>query len=347
MSRSLPATTVRRWATRENLSREMVVKAILLSELGSRIRADEPLARYTSFHVGGPADWFYRADRVDELCRALAVARRLELPVHVLGGGSNVLVSDTGVRGLVILNRAREYTLTEAADGELTLVASSGAALPLLAGQLARKGAAGLEWAVGVPGTVGGAVVQNAGAWGSEIKDSLLWIEVMNRQPATASPDAGRQRLPAAALDLRYRHSALRALPPAERPIVLRAAFRLRRDEPAAIQARLAAYIARRTASQPRAASGGSTFTNPPGDHAGRLIEAAGLKGRRIGGAEISRQHANFIVTAAGATAGDIRALIELVQREVAGRFGVWLQPEIELIGAWEDEGHLPKKQHD
>lgn len=340
------AAVTRRWATRESLGRAMVVKAILMSELGEKLRPNEPLARHTSFHVGGPAEWLYRADNADELSRALAVARRLRLPVRVLGGGSNVLVSDAGLRGLVILNRARGYTLNGAPDGSLILVAESGTALPLLAGQLAREGAAGLEWTVGVPGTIGGAVVQNAGAWGREIKDSLLWVEVEDSKQQASGQEGGRQRLPAEALDLRYRHSALRALPPAARPTIIHAAFRLERDEPEAIQARLQAFIARRTASQPRAASGGSTFTNPSGDHAGRLIEAAGLKGRRIGGAEISRQHANFIVTDASATASDIKALLELAQREVARQFGVWLEPEIELLGEWEGDDPLPP-QHD
>ncbi|MCZ7571962.1 MAG: UDP-N-acetylmuramate dehydrogenase [Ardenticatenaceae bacterium] len=343
-----PSVTVatRRWTTRETLRRATVIKAILMSELGDKLRASEPLARHTSFHVGGPAEWFFRADSAADLGRAVAVARRLGLPVRVLGGGSNVLVSDAGIRGLVILNRSRGYTLAEAPDASLTLVAESGAALPFLAGQLAREGAAGLEWAVGVPGTVGGAVVQNAGAWGHEIKDSLLWIEVQDPRQSEVSAEAAHQRLPAAALDLRYRHSALRDLPPAERPTIVRAAFRLARDEPAASQARLAAFVTRRTASQPRAASGGSTFTNPPGDHAGRLIEAAALKGRRIGGAEISRQHANFIVTDAGATASDIQALIELARHEVARQFGVWLEPEIELLGEWEADARLPH-EHD
>lgn len=309
-----------------------MIEAALRSALGHKLRAAERLAGHTSFRLGGPAEWYYRADSVEELRRALAVARDLALPRRVLGGGSNVLVSDAGVRGLLILNRARAYSLEEAAGGTLTLVADAGASLPLLAGQLAREGAAGLEWAVGVPGTIGGAVVQNAGAWGQEIKDRLLWVGVL-------APEGREERLEAAALDLGYRHSILRDLPPAARPVVLRAALSLERDEPSAIQARLAAYSAQRTASQPRAASGGSTFTNPPGDYAGRLIEAAGLKGRRVGGAEISRQHANFIVTSPSATAADVRALIELAQQAVAHRFGIWLEPEIEFVGEWIVEG--------
>lgn len=304
---------------------EARVEETLVRELGPKLIANEPLSRHTTFRVGGPAEWFYRADSVEELRHAIAVARRLELPVRVLGGGSNVLVSDAGIRGLVILNRARRYSLEEAADGTLTLIAEAGASLPFLAGQLAREGAAGFEWAVGVPGTIGGAVVQNAGAWNNEIKDRLLWIEVI-------SPECDLERRAAESLDLRYRHSALRALPPAERPVIIRAAFRLERGDPAALLARVADYTARRTASQPRAASGGSTFVNPPGDYAGRLIDAAGLKGLRSGGAEISRQHANFIVTDPTATASDIRNLIELVQREVARQFGIWLEPEIEMI---------------
>src|SRR5690606_14238232 len=150
---------------------EARVEETLVRELGTKLIANEPLSRHTTFRVGGPAEWLYRADSVEELRQAIVVARRLELPVRVLGGRSNVLVSDAGIRGLVILNRARRYSLEEAADGTLTLIAEAGASLPFLAGQLAREGAAGFEWAVGVPGTIGGAVVQNAGAWNNEIKD--------------------------------------------------------------------------------------------------------------------------------------------------------------------------------
>jgi UDP-N-acetylmuramate dehydrogenase len=301
----------------------------LRAALGERLLANEPLARYTSFRLGGPAEWFVRANAVSELISYASLAARLDVPLTIIGGGSNILVSDAGIRGLVVLNKSRDYTLQPAPEGQgFTLTAASGLSLPWLAGQLAKVGASGLEWTVGIPGTIGGAVLQNAGAWGSETRERLLWVEWLTPQQAI-------EHHPAIDLGLRYRHSILKDLPRAERPVILQAAFRLDTEDPAAIQARLATYTARRTASQPRAASGGSTFTNPPGDYAGRLIEAAGLKGRRIGEAEISQQHANFIVTAPGTCASDVYGLIALAQSEVERQFGIQLHPEIEMLGEW------------
>ena len=292
---------------------------------GEAVRRDEPLARYTSFRVGGPADWLLRVNDSAALVRAVRLAREAGVPVRVLGGGSNVLVSDEGVRGLVVLNKATGYVLEETGGG-FTLVADSGVMLPRLAGEIAKRGAAGMEWGVGIPGTVGGAVVQNAGAWGSEVKDRLISAELL--WPGEAEPRVAELR----ELAYRYRGSALLDLPPAERPLVVSATFALERGEPAEIAARNAAYVAERTATQPRQASGGSTFRNPPGDYAGRLIEAAGLKGQRIGNAAFSELHANFIVNHGGATAADIRALIALAMERVRERFGVELHPEVELV---------------
>lgn len=303
--------------------------AALRAALGERLLANEPLARYTSFRLGGPAEWFVRANTVSELISYAALVTQFKVSLTIIGGGSNILVSDAGIRGLVVLNKSRDYTLQPAPEGQgYTLTAASGLSLPWLAGQLAKVGAAGLEWTVGIPGTVGGAVLQNAGAWGSETRDRLLWVEWLTPQQVV-------ERHPASDLGLHYRHSILKELPRSERPVILQAAFRLDYEEPAAIQARLSDYTARRTARQPRAASGGSTFTNPPSDYAGRLIEAAGLKGRRIGEAQISQQHANFIVTAPGTRASDVYGLITLAQSEVERQFGIRLHPEIEMLGDW------------
>ncbi|MCB0075806.1 MAG: UDP-N-acetylmuramate dehydrogenase [Anaerolineales bacterium] len=300
----------------------------LQEAFGPQLQANAPLSRYTSFRVGGPADWLLRVNRIDELLHAVALARELAMPCRVLGGGSNVLVSDAGVRGLLILNRARQSRIEQ--DGAArTLIAESGLSLPRLAGELAKAGLSGMEWGIGVPGTVGGAVVQNAGAWGVETKDRLLWADLLNRETHEV------ERWALGDLDLRYRHSRLLDAAPETRPIVLRAAFRLWPEAPEIVSERTMGYRDQRTASQPRAASGGSTFRNPPGDYAGRLIEAAGLKGHRIGGAEFSRKHANFIVHDGTATAADIRALIDLAQREVAAQFGVRLMTEIEMVGDW------------
>lgn len=318
------------WATTREIKKDTLVRILLRGEMGPKnVFQEEPMARYTSFRVGGPADWLIRANSVEELVKAIYVARRTNLPYRIIGGGSNILVSDAGIEGIVILNKATHYELIEF-QGGFVLVADSGVMLPRLAGELAKRGASGMEWGVGVPGTVGGAVVQNAGAWGSEVKDSLLSIEyVMSDQDRIKTIEARR-------LGLRYRGSNILDVPPDQRPLILRAWFQLERSQPDAVAARNARYIAERTATQPRAASGGSTFRNPPGDYAGRLIEAAGLKGYRIGGASFSDQHANFIVNHGSATASDIRSLVELAREEVYHQFGIALEPEIEFVGFWE-----------
>ncbi len=320
----------RRWASRDSLRRSDLVRIILRGAFGDRITTEEPLAPYTSFRIGGPAQWFLKVQSVEELQEAVRVAQRAHIPYLVLGGGSNVLVSDDGVDGLVILNRARRFSVRPSPAG-LRLIADSGVSLPWLAGKLAQGGVSGLEWAIGVPGTVGGAVVQNAGAWGHEIKDRLVSVEWL-------TPDGQVEEVPAKRLKLEYRHSALLDMPPGERPTILRAKFEVERGDPAEVQRRLRCYILRRTTSQPRAPSGGSVFRNPPGDYAGRLIEAVGLKGHRIGNAQFSPKHANFIVNLGGATAADVRALIELARQRVREQFGITLELEIELVGRWEQE---------
>lgn len=320
------------WATTRTIKKDTLVRILLRGEMGpENVIQEAPMAKYSSFRVGGPADWLLRANDADMLVRAVYAARRTKLPYRIIGGGSNILVSDAGIEGIVILNKARGYELIEYHRG-FVLVAESGVMLPKLAGELAKAGAAGMEWGVGIPGTVGGAVVQNAGAWGTEVKDRLLSIEyIMSDQDSVKTA-------PATSLGLRYRGSNILDVPPERRPIILRAWFRLDRGEPAEIAARNAAYVAERTATQPRAASGGSTFRNPPGDYAGRLIEAAGLKGHVIGGAGFSEQHANFIVNHGGASAGDVRQLIELAQATVRQKVGIELVPEVEYVGYWENE---------
>ncbi|MGH2542323.1 MAG: FAD-binding protein, partial [Ardenticatenaceae bacterium] len=178
------------------------VRDLLRAEMGTEnVVQGEPMAKHTSFRVGGPAEWLIRVDDVEALVRALDVARHVGMPARVVGGGSNILVSDAGIEGMVILNRASEYKLFEEPEGFL-LVTASGASLPRLAGEVAKRGAAGLEWGVGVPGTVGGAVVQNAGAWGSEIKDRLFSVELLTRDGKLKQVETGE-------LKLRYRGSAI------------------------------------------------------------------------------------------------------------------------------------------
>ena len=288
------------------------------------VRLNEPLARHTFYRIGGLADLFFCAQSAGELATAVKLARQSGVPCFVLGTGTNVLVSDRGVRGLVVQNRARAVTWTEIGD-QMWVKAESGASLSWLARQSARQGWAGLTWACGIPGTVGGGVVQNAGAHGACLADVLQSVTVLDEQDAV-------QRIPAGNLELDYRSSIFKGKR-GQSWVILSAEMALRRGNREELAARIAGHDAWRREHQPVGASCGSVFKNPPGDHAGRLIEAAGLKGQRVGGAEISPLHANFFVNAGGATARDVVALIDRARDEVKRQFGVSLELEIELVG--------------
>jgi UDP-N-acetylmuramate dehydrogenase len=294
--------------------------------LGEALASDAPLGKYTAARLGGNADWLYVAKHDEaELIAVVRAAWAADLPVRVIGGGANILVSDAGVRGLVVVNRHADITPTSPTD----LHVSAGTMLTQVCRRCQALGLAGFEWAVAVPGTLGGAVVNNAGAHGTDTAAAVQAVRVLERD--------GVHTLPHAALGYAYRHSALKARPD-RRFVVLSAALRLTPDDPALIQARMDEHNAYRKRTQPGGASLGSVFKNPPNDYAGRLIEAAGLKGLRVGSAMVSDKHANFIVNddAAG-SAGDYYRLVRAVQREVAARFGVQLETEIEFIGAFED----------
>lgn len=283
---------------------------------------NELLAPYTAWRVGGTAEHYLAVRTTDDFLDAIQAARELELPVFVLGGGTNILVSDRGVRGLVIHNRVQEVRV----DGT-TVSATAGTTMAHLATIAAKHNVAGLEFAATVPGTVGGAVHGNAGAWGRETKDVLVEVALADLE--------GKVRMASAeSLELRYRHSALKNAP----LVVLRGTFRGEAGEREQIVRRIKEIANERLATQPlNLPNAGSTFKNPPGDHAGRLVEAAGLKGLRRGGAHVSDKHANFIITEAGAVAADVRALIGEVQRRVRERFGVLLEPEVEFVGDWDE----------
>jgi UDP-N-acetylmuramate dehydrogenase len=322
--------------------------------LGVTVAADEPLARHTTFHIGGPADLYAAASNIAQLERLAELAAVHALPLTILGGGSNILASDDGVRGLVIANQARDigFAISDLhfpmGDENLRLaeadvVAASGAALAGLARWTIRQGWAGLEWAVSVPGTVGGAVIGNAGAHGGDIARNLAWAII-------AAGGQGRATLTAADLAFTYRSSLLKRqvelarsetgqsmkMGAGERPpVVLAAGFKLTRGDPAELTARADGFLARRRASQPTEPSAGSIFRNPPGDYAGRLIEAVGLKGARIGGAQVSPRHANFIVNVEQAAAADVLALIDVIRQRVFAQFGIELIPEILFLGDW------------
>ncbi len=302
---------------------------VLAEAFGPRLQRDVPLAPYTSARIGGPADYLIVVRSADELAAAAEVLWRVEAPFRVLGAGSNLLVADAGVREVIVLNQARQVRFAGDEDETPWVWAEAGASLSSVARRAVERGWSGLEWAATVPGTVGGAVAGNAGAFGRDMAASLHQAEVV-------LPGGARESWPAERMEYGYRDSWLKRNP--GKAVVLAATLQLGRDTPEATRARVDEYVARRKETQPAGASMGSMFKNPAGDYAGRLIEAAGLKGLQQGGAQISPRHANFFVNVAGATAADVWALIQRARDEVARRFGVELELEIERIGEWPEE---------
>ncbi len=290
-----------------------------LQELFPSAKLDEPLRRYTAWKIGGPADALLEPASVEELVGAVEKAREHGLPVTVLGGGTNVLVLDGGIRGLTI-RLAKALTNVEVKGTSVT--ADAGVLYPVLANTTASRGLAGLEFATGIPGTVGGAVYMNAGAYGSETKEVLVWADVFR--------DGRVVRMENGELDLSYRHSALH-----ENPgwIVLRAGYRLSPGDPEELRARIRGFRAQRMSGSPNKPSCGSTFKRPKDDFPGRVIEAAGLKGTRVGQLEVSPVHANYLVNHGGGTAREALKLMELVREKVRERLGVELEPEVRVLG--------------
>ena len=314
----------------------------LAEVFGSRLEWSAPLARLTAARLGGRADALLTVNSSGELAEAVTLLWQQEAPFLILGGGSNVLVSDAGVRGVVLLNRARQIRFFDGSEAEPPGVwGESGANLGLMARLAAQRGFSGLEWAAGIPGTLGGAVFGNAGAHGSDMAANLRLAEILHH---IESGRPLREEWLPEKMEYAYRSSSLKkqaGAPAGEKAlspqaVVLAASLNLQRSTPEAARAALDANAEYRRRTQPPGASMGSMFKNPPGDYAGRLIEAAGLKGARLGGAEISRVHANFFVNLGDATASDVHALIRLAQRRVAAEFGVDLELEIELVGEWE-----------
>lgn len=287
------------------------------------VQRDYPLARLTTIRTGGPAELFARPGSLEELERLLAWAAGEHLQVGVVGSGSNLLVADDGVRGLV-LKLDQELSKIEL-DGT-HLRCGGGARLPTVSARAAQAGLEGLEFGVNIPGTVGGAVRMNANAYGGELARVLEWVDVVSA--------TGTDRRTPQQLGFSYRRSSLR---PAE--IVARAGFALERSEPGRVKATLADMRARRRAAQPGGIKTfGSTFKNPDdpsaeGRTAGRLLDEAGCRGLRVGGASFSEKHANFIVNEGDATTADVIALMSEGARRVRERFGVELEPEVQSLG--------------
>lgn len=298
---------------------------VLRAIFGERLQEGEPLARYTSARIGGPADYLIIASSAEELSQACRVFWKMGLPFRVMGGGSNLLVSDRGVRGAVILNHARKVEFVELADGVMVR-AEAGVNIGSLARQCVLRGYRGFEWAATVPGTVGGAVVGNAGAHGGDIAQSLVLADILQQ-------DGIVQQWARDRLDFAYRSSSLKREDGLG--VVLSAELELGRGDPREAQAKVDEFVAHRKRTQPAGASIGSMFKNPPEDHAGRLIDAAGLKGHRSGNAQISVLHGNFFLNHGDAKAAHVKALIDHAQEVVEKRFGVRLELEVELVGEW------------
>lgn len=296
---------------------------ILYARLGDKVKENVSLAPYTSARIGGPADILITAESADELARIIKLLHKQEVDYLMLGGGSNVLVSDKGVRGVVVLNRAKGVRFHNGDEPSVT--AESGVIFSNLANRCAARGLGGLEWAATVPGTVGGAVYGNAGAFGGDMAGNLIWADLLT--------ESGREKYTAEQLYYGYRTSILKRGD--LDAVVLAAELRLKNSTREEVTTNIEQFSAHRKATQPPGASMGSMFKNPNGDYAGKLIEAAGLKGTRIGNAEISSLHGNFFINHGTTSAEDIRALIQLVIKTVKETQGVELELEIELVGEW------------
>lgn len=290
---------------------------------GDRLMENKPLARYSSARVGGVAAGIIIVKSTRELVEVIEQLQKSSQIYRLIGEGSNILFGDSGFDGVIVINQTKSISF-DATSNPPTIKADSGVNLATLSRKAAEHGLSGLEWACSIPGTVGGAVYGNAGAHGSEISKILTSADILQ-------PDGNIQTWDCARFAYGYRTSCLKS--ESCRSIVLSATFQMQTLDVIAIKNQMAEFTAKRKSSQPTGASLGSIFKNPEGDHAGRLIDEAGLKGTRIGGAEISTKHANFILNHGQANALDIYQLINMVKEEVYAKFGVKLETEIELIG--------------
>jgi len=301
------------------------LRSALIERFGARARLDEPLARHTSFRIGGPADVWIEVESATELADLFTLAHAAAVPVFALGSGTNVLVSDRGVRG-VVLHLGRGFHFADwAIAGEQASV-HAGAALPFkkLVYDAVERGYAGLEFGEGIPGSLGGGLTMNAGAFGGEIGRVVESLEGVH-------PDGRLETLPRERLAFEYRRLDL--------PlgwVITAVRLHLQQGKREEMEERVRSARDKRKRNQPLGfPNAGSIFKNPSGAFAGRLLEAAGVKGLHNGGAEVSEQHSNFIVNRGGASAADVRALMEEMRRRVLSHSGVELEPEVKLVGDW------------
>lgn len=294
--------------------------AFLEETLPGKYQINAPMDRYTTFRVGGPADLLVVPETQEEVCSLLREVHRQNVPLTVIGNGSNLLVLDKGVRGIVLKLGNALQGLT--VNGS-TIKVEAGVLLSRLASAAAEGGLAGLEFASGIPGSLGGAVLMNAGAYGGEIGDLVRQVKVVSREGTVRLLDRE-------AMDFRYRHSAVMD----SGDIILAADLELTRDDPDAIRERITELTRKRVEKQPlNFPSAGSTFKRPPGYFAAALIDQAGLRGYRIGDAQVSEKHTGFVVNRGHATAAEILQLMEDVKERVHTASGVWLEPEVRIIG--------------
>lgn len=325
----------------------------LRAHFGERVRRNEPLARHCTFGVGGPADIWVTLDTREDLIGLTTQCAERRWPLLLTGNGTNVLYADAGVRGIVARIAMNGYNIEDGGDGTALLTAQAGVSWPRLLNELAAAGWGGLEFGPGIPGTLGGGVISNAGAHGGDLSQVLEWVETLDATRCEEQPVAPTtRRYTLAELDLGYRHSRFRAqrrvqfdaegypiaaprqlIEPVE--IIMQLGIRLHREDPGVLRRLIEERKQHRKRTQPPQQSAGSVFKNPSGDFSGRLIEAAGMKGKIHGKAQFSERHANFIVNVGGAKAADVAALIREAHDRVRERFGVDLELEVELRGEW------------
>ncbi|MHC1741385.1 MAG: UDP-N-acetylmuramate dehydrogenase [Anaerolineaceae bacterium] len=299
----------------------------LQNHFGDRLQTNVRLARYTTARVGGEVRWFAESSSAAQLTDDARFLWGQKMPFRVLGNGSNILVSDLGWNGMMLYNQAKAISV-DLSGSQPILKAESGATLSAVVRTTIDQGLSGFEWAAGIPGTIGGAVYGNAGARGLDTRQILALAEILHREK-------GELSLTSIQMGYEYRSSNLKRNP--GQAIVLTASFNMLPSSPALVKEKVEEFNTKRRNSQPAGASMGSTFKNPVGDFAGRLIEASGLKGSKIGGVEVSPIHANFLVNDGSASAQDYHKLISLVQKTVKEKFSVDLDLEIELLGEWQD----------
>jgi len=302
-------------------------------QLGLELQHQIPLSRYTAARIGGRAEFLIEVNSSSKLKQLISHIWENEIPYVLLGGGSNVLISDEGLAGLVLINRARGRARVrfDFSDDPAIVWADAGVNLSHLARQAAELGLSGLEWACGIPGTLGGAVVNNAGAFDGDMAGNLVMVTILHRKWDNNQVRAVQEQWTVAEMEYRYRSSRLKTYP--NQAVVLSALLRLERSDPIKIKTKMDEFNQRRRQTQPPGASLGSMFKNPAGDFAGRLIEAAGLKGMTVGEAMISPLHANFFINLGNASASDVWQLIQLARQAVVAKFGIDLELEIQPLG--------------